>query len=592
MTRSSFRYVVAGTEVALERDDQVVAVRYKGNTPLSARANAAERAGIRSFSRRFEIPNVPYTILPVDEVSPDPQETQASSAIKSLDAIDDVEQAIPVFKIGSSRAVPSNRIFVGFKPKSTKHRELIKKYNCTLLEKQDNEYVLETPLSVDVLSLVDEISNEKSVEYVEPDFVIVGRHIARDLSSLSSSDPGLERQYAARITRAVDAWGIQSGDPRITIAVLDEGVETQHEDLRDAIRSSFDAVDDDSYQEPMPWDAHGTACAGLAAAIPNNRIGIHGIGGGCSIMAIRIAYSKQPRSNWVTSNYWISRAIDHAWRNGADVLSNSWGGGTPSNRVLRAFYRARTQGRSGLGCVVIVAAGNDSGPVDFPGNSAGVLTVSASNEFDEFKTKQSRDGEDWWGSNFGPEVDLAAPGVKNLTTDIQVPNGYEPKHDYVYFNGTSSATPIVAGAAGLVLSANPGLTEEEVRNILRTTADKVGSQPYINGRNNQFGSGRLNVLNAIVAATDQPRVKEGTILPFSTAAQRAGVFVLTLDDGESSYLLKNFDGSEGAPIDQLELHSLAELSTYEGQRVSVTFARQQDTPQGTILWGCQISRLD
>jgi len=130
------------------------------------------------------------------------------------------------------------------------------------------------------------------------------------------------------------------------------------------------------------------------------------------------------------------------------------------------------------------------------------LAVSASNEFDEFKSPTSSDGEGW-GSNFGPEVDLAAPGVHNLTTDISGSGGYTNNNYFDDFNGTSSATPIVAGAAALVLSANPELKEREVRKILKDTADKVGAEPYIDGRNDRFGHGRLNVLAAVQQALPQ-----------------------------------------------------------------------------------------
>ena len=140
----------------------------------------------------------------------------------------------------------------------------------------------------------------------------------------------------------------------------------------------------------------------------------------------------------------------------------------------------------------------------FPANLPNVLAISASNEFDQPKTKTSADGETWWGSNFGPEVDLAAPGVHNFTTDIVGQDGSNPggaDADYVNnFNGTSSATPIVAGVAGLVLSVNPNLTEAQVRRLLTQTADKVGQVVYTNGRNNQMGQGRVNALRAVQAA--------------------------------------------------------------------------------------------
>jgi len=143
--------------------------------------------------------------------------------------------------------------------------------------------------------------------------------------------------------------------------------------------------------------------------------------------------------------------------------------------------------------------------VAFPASLPNVLAISASNEFDQPKTKNSADDETWWGSNFGPEVDLAAPGVHNFTTDIVGQDGANPggvvNADYVNnFNGTSSSTPIVAGVAGLVLSVNPNLTEGQVRRLLTQTADKVGQVVYTNGRNNQMGQGRVNALRAVQAA--------------------------------------------------------------------------------------------
>ncbi|WP_395400217.1 S8 family serine peptidase [Pseudoduganella sp. UC29_106] len=205
----------------------------------------------------------------------------------------------------------------------------------------------------------------------------------------------------------------------------------------------------------------------------DNLKGIRGVAGGCSLLAVRIAYSNGPNSGWVTTNGVIARAVDWAWQHGADVLSNSWGGGAPSNAIILAFERARILGRQGKGCVIVVAAGNGSGPVSFPAKLPNVLAVSATNEKDEFKTKTSSDGEYWWGSNFGPEVDISAPGVQNYTTDHGRAATTRRGHYYSKFNGTSSSTPLVAGAAALLLSANPGLTEARVRQILCSTAIRL-----------------------------------------------------------------------------------------------------------------------
>lgn len=130
-----------------------------------------------------------------------------------------------------------------------------------------------------------------------------------------------------------------------------------------------------------------------------------------------------------------------------------------------------------------------------------MICVAASTPKDEPKTPSSDDGENWWGSSYGPEVLVAAPGVKNYTTDITGPAGYNPGGDYYPgFNGTSSATPLVAGACALVLSANPTLSGAQVTAIIAQSADKVGSVSYVDGRNDQMGHGRLNVLKAVQLA--------------------------------------------------------------------------------------------
>jgi subtilisin family serine protease len=181
------------------------------------------------------------------------------------------------------------------------------------------------------------------------------------------------------------------------------------------------------------------------------------------------------------------------------VISNSWGQQLPTNAVTWAIDKARTRGRGGKGCVIVVAAGNSGGRVLFPASLPDVLTVSASNEYDEAKTATSADGETFWASCNGPEIDVAAPGVHNLTTDITGPGGYAPGNYAPAFNGTSSATPLVAGACALLLSKRPNLSEAQVRQVIVATADKVGQFPYANGRNDYMGNGRLNLLAAINA---------------------------------------------------------------------------------------------
>ena len=542
----AFEYVVKGKVVRLPVNPDKIAVRFRDPSGEAERRAVIEpKAEVGSFEDRYEVPGEKLTIVDV-QPSPSPGPSAVAAAATALNADPAVERVTPVFDLGSKQVVATDRILVGFKPGAADRAvELIKDYGGEVLrEDAEGEYVVQLEPAADPFDVIANLTKRAEVDYAEPAFITIGRHRPRDIPpsgegpapgggeagggednpafsatdeseeegsaegtqpAAPTPDPFLQRQYAVRITRAVDAWERVNPSPQIKIAILDEGVDFNHPDLHGAIRDTFDAVDRDANQQPNPWDAHGTACAGLAAAIPNNARGIRGVGGGCSLMAARIAFSPARGADWVSRSEDIAAAIDWAWRNGADILSNSWGGGTPSNKIINAFERARVNGRGGKGCVIIVAAGNDAGPVDFPGTLPNVLTVSASNEFDQPKTKTSADNETWWGSNFGPEVDVAAPGVHNYTTDIVGADGYNAggalDGDYVSnFNGTSSATPIVAGVAALVLSANPNLREAQVRRLIKQTADKVGQVIYTNGRNDQMGNGRVNALRAVESA--------------------------------------------------------------------------------------------
>ncbi len=289
------------------------------------------------------------------------------------------------------------------------------------------------------------------------------------------------------------AWEITRGNKDIKVAVLDEGVDTTHPALKPAVVAERDFIGGNTGAMPSGNDAHGTACAGIVLSRDKT---FQGIAPMCSLIAARIAMD-DGAGHWIFDDFATADAIDWSWRQGAAVLSNSWGGGAPSDAISRAFARARTQGRNGLGSVVAIAAGNDQMPIDFPGDLPGYVTVGASNPNDERKTRTSSDGEDWWGSNFGATIQLLAPGVFIWTTDIVGAAGYDPGEFTKTFNGTSSATPAVAGAAALMLSANPALSASSVRDILAKTAKKLTGQTTWTP---ELGWGRLDVAKAVAAA--------------------------------------------------------------------------------------------
>jgi thermitase len=350
------------------------------------------------------------------------------------------------------------------------------------------------------------------VTAAHPNFVRLVDHTIRETKPVStgaSAAPPIWWNHQNDGTvgvRAADAavraaWTIERGDPSIRVAVLDEGVDVDHVDLKKAVVAQKDFVDDHPTAAPDGDDAHGTACAGIVVGRGEAYPGITA----CSLVAVRIAkgvVGNDGKRRWLFDDYKTADAIDWAWKDGqAAVLSNSWGGGTPVDAVSNAFARARTKGRGGLGAVVVIAAGNDNRPVEYPANLPEVLCVGASNEWDERKSKTSQDGEGWWGSNYGKELSIVAPGVHIATTDITGARGYNKKGDYfLAFNGTSSATPHVAAAAALVLSVAPKLTEKEVRDILTAEAAKLRPSGKLDPKRNQnseMGWGRLDIHAAL-----------------------------------------------------------------------------------------------
>ena len=292
---------------------------------------------------------------------------------------------------------------------------------------------------------------------------------------------------------AAAAWGVTHGSDTITIAVIDEGVDLTHPDLAAKLVSGYDATGGGSGGGPTGDDAHGTNCAGIAAAVTANGAGVAGIAREAKIMPVRVAYG-DGAGGWVTSDAWLADGINWAWTNGADVLSNSWGGGSPATVVTNAIAAARSSGRGGLGSLVFFASGNDNGPVSYPATLSTVQAIGALSPCDERKAPTSCDGEHWWGSNYGSQLDLTTPGVHMYSTDIQGAAGYDGG-DYFYdFNGTSSATPVAAGVAALLLGHDPTLTATQVESALAASADDLD----IPGWDSETGHGRINAYEALL----------------------------------------------------------------------------------------------
>ncbi len=288
---------------------------------------------------------------------------------------------------------------------------------------------------------------------------------------------------------ALQAWDINLGD-NVTVAVFDQGMEN-HEDFGNRLVGGNTPATNGN-GTPIENDAtHGMNCAGVIGASDDN-IGLRGVAPNVNFLSVNIFAGGTTPGDIADGIQW---AID----NGADVLSNSWSypfAPCDFTNILieNALQNAVNNGRNGDGAVVIFSAGNTGGCVNYPARNNNVISVGAVDNRGNLFTYSSR----------GPELDLVAPsGETNYLGNIRttdrmniagrLPGNYEPN-----FGGTSASCPVVAGVAALVLSVNPNLTQQEVRNILTSTATDMG----VNGLDNNFGFGRVNAFSAVQAATN------------------------------------------------------------------------------------------
>lgn len=365
------------------------------------------------------------------------------------------------------------------------------------------------------------------------DFEFVERVSAYQLDAIEgpcdTSGLQIEEQWYHEYVRTFEAWDTTCGDSSILIGIVDTGVDYFHPDLAGQFRitdaedlngnGTFEAwpdtvlvgglsgdlngIDEDGngfdddvlgydftdqprspfggdylFEDANPMDEnnHGTIVAGVIAARPDNSLGETGIAPGCRILAIR-AFS----ASGTGEDDDIARAIVYAADNGVRVLNFSFGDIYPSRMMEEAVKYAYAKG-----VIMVGSAGNGTGDeVHYPSDFDEVIAVSASTvngAGDEFL---------WPVSSFGLNVDLAAPGDAIYTTVIYDSN--DPESGFDFFSGTSTAAPMVAAAAGLLLSQRDSCSPAQIRGILTSSADDISSP----GWDHLTGSGRLNIAKAL-----------------------------------------------------------------------------------------------
>ena len=320
---------------------------------------------------------------------------------------------------------------------------------------------------------------------------------------IDPNDPRFNDQPELGLMRLPEAWDVvksSNGVPKVVIAIVDDGSEWRHEDLRANVWANEDEIpgngidddnngfiddvhgvnfangdDTDNDPTPSPGNAHGTSVAGAASAVTDNNVGIAGAAWNAEMMHINTACAD---FEGICYGY---EGILYAAMSGADIINTSWGSLVRDDQEVRHANQT-VDLATDMGALVVAAAGNSNSSNDlfrdYPSRSPRVLSVGATE-----KMTRRRAGF----SNYGKLVNVFAPGVDVLTTGVD--------NSYVLIDGTSFASPLTAGVAALVKTKFPAMDPDALREHIRLTSESIELEnPGFAG---QLGRGLVNALAAV-----------------------------------------------------------------------------------------------
>jgi serine protease len=355
-------------------------------------------------------------------------------------------------------------------------------------DEMDQLYLVTFPPENDELAVAQSLAADPQVEYAEPNYI--AGITAEPGYLLAPNDPYFKFQWNFEKIQMPAAWDRTAGSG-ITVAIIDTGVDFGAPDLSAANRlPGYDFFNNDT--DPTDDNGHGTHVAGTVAQSTNNGVGAAGVAYQARLLPV-----KALGNNGQGSYDNIIKGIIYAANNGARVINLSLAGRSPSQALRDAVQYAQNQG-----VVVVAAAGNSGGAVEYPAAYDEFVIAVGATGYSDARAPYS---------NFGPQIDLVAPGGNTdvdengdgyadgiLQQTFSSPGNYR----YRFFEGTSMASPHVAGVAALILTVKTGASPAEVENILAQTARPLGP-------GDQFGAGLVQAANALSSLAPSTPVTQG-----------------------------------------------------------------------------------
>ncbi|MCW5776121.1 MAG: S8 family serine peptidase [Phycisphaeraceae bacterium] len=340
----------------------------------------------------------------------------------------------------------------------------IDKYQLVEYVWQTDEYVIDVGLGAEE-PVARELLDTGLFQYVHPNWIVY--------PLACPNDPQLGNQWHHNANRmnSCAGWDIHTGNPSVVIAYCDTGIRTTHQDLLLHRREAYNAVNrvwESAGGQISDINGHGTNVTGCGSANGNNGVGIAGVGWNLGHRMMRVTNSGGGGSDLNSLNHAARTAIEAGDR----VASVSYSGVDNSTNLTTATYI------KSIGGLLVWAAGNDNRNITFGHRDADDIIVVGATTSSDAKASFSA---------YGIFVDLVAPGVDVYTTSRNSDSSYSA------VSGTSFACPLTAGLAGLIWSANPALTPNEVEAILKAGCTDLGAP----GVDNTFGYGRINVLGSL-----------------------------------------------------------------------------------------------